>query len=38
MILFTKPITWIGGEPDWADELADAIKAKAQQVRELAKE
>ena len=33
MILFTKPITWIGGDPDWADRLADAIKEKAQMVR-----
>ena len=35
MILFTKPITWIGGDPDWADQLADAIKEKAQMIRDM---
>lgn len=38
ILMFTKAITWIGGEPDWADQLADAIKAKAQEVRELTKD
>ncbi len=35
VLIFTKPITWIGGDPDWADQLADAIKEKAQMARDL---
>lgn len=38
MIIWPKPISWIAFDPDSADEFADAVKARAQEARELAKD